>query len=151
MYFRELTHPRTELRLDTSVSDGEHMPTTQKCVMSILWTVLACTGISAGQSWSGILAPTRAINWSAAGATIVNRTTNCTTSACNTLYGGTVTTASLNAAIASAPANTVVRIPAGSFTGFTGQLVFNEIIKRTLPRVVPGHDLLVRVCLCACN
>src|SRR5260370_2385680 len=127
MYFRELTHPPTALRLDPSVSDGEHMPTTQKCVMSILWTVLACTGISAGQSWSGILAPTRAISWSAAGATIVTPTTNCTTSACNTLYGGTVTTASLNAAIASAPANTVVSISAGSILVLSGQVVFNNV------------------------
>jgi chitodextrinase len=41
--------------------------------------------------------------------------TNCTTSACNTLYGGTVTAASINAALASAPDNTVVRIPAGTY------------------------------------
>ncbi len=41
---------------------------------------------------------------------------NCTTSACNTLSGGTVTGASITAALASAPNNTVVRIPAGSYT-----------------------------------
>jgi len=39
----------------------------------------------------------------------------CTTSACNTVSGGTVTFASLNAAIASAPAQSYVLIPAGSF------------------------------------
>lgn len=127
------------------------MPPTQKFVMSILWTVLACTGISAGQSWSGILAPTRAINWSAAGATIVNRTTNCTTSACNTLYGGTVTTASLNAAIASAPANTVVRIPAGSFTGLSGQVVFNNVSNVTLRGAGPDQTFLVWSSHGACN
>src|SRR5260370_19759367 len=72
MYFRELTHPPTALRLDPSVIHGEQMPRNQKFVMSILWTVLACTGISAGQSWSGILPKTRAIDWSQAGARIRN-------------------------------------------------------------------------------
>lgn len=70
------------------------------------------------QNWTGIIAPSRAVNWSNAGVRggIVNRTTNCVTSACNTLAGGTVTAASINAAIASAPANTVVNIPAGTYT-----------------------------------
>ena len=68
------------------------------------------------QPWSGILAPSRATNWSAAGATISDRTTNCVTAACNTLFGGTVTAASIQTALASAPANTVVRIPAGNFS-----------------------------------
>ena len=127
------------------------MSRTQKFVMSIVWTVLACTGISAGQSWSGILAKARAINWSAAGANIVNRTTNCTTSACNTLYGGTVTTASINAAIASAPANTVVRIPAGSFTGLSGQVVFNNVSNVTLRGAGPDQTFLVWSSHGACN
>ena len=47
---------------------------------------------------------------------IPNRTTNCTTTACNTLYAGTVTAASINSAISGAPDNTVVRIPAGTYT-----------------------------------
>jgi chitodextrinase len=42
--------------------------------------------------------------------------TNCVTTACNTLYGGTVTVASINAALASAPNDTVVRIPAGTYS-----------------------------------
>src|SRR5260370_41960062 len=127
------------------------MSRTQKFVMSIVWTVLACTGISAGQSWSGILAKARAINWSAAGANIVNRTTNCTTSACNTLYGGTVTTASINAAIASAPANTVVRIPAGSFTGLSGQGLFNNVSNVTFRGAGPCQPFLVWASHVACH
>ena len=77
---------------------------------------------SRAQNWSGILDPSRAVNWSTAGVEggIPNRTTNCTTSACNSLFGGTVTAASINAALLSAPANTVVRIPAGSYTLSSG-------------------------------
>jgi hypothetical protein len=41
---------------------------------------------------------------------------NCATDACNTLYGGDVSHTTINAAIASASNQTVVRIPAGTFT-----------------------------------
>jgi hypothetical protein len=72
-----------------------------------------------GQSWSGILDPARAIDWTNAGIPggIPSGTwANCVTTACNTLNSGTVTAASINAALNSAPNNTVVRVPAGSFT-----------------------------------
>ena len=72
-----------------------------------------------GQPSSGILTPVRAYDWSNAGVpggVPSGAWPNCTTSACNTLFGGTVTAASINAAIASAPANTVVRVPAGTYT-----------------------------------
>ena len=69
------------------------------------------------QNWSGILSPNRAVDWSGAGVSggIPNRQTNCVTSQCNTLFGGTVTAASINSAITSAPNNTVVRVPAGTY------------------------------------
>lgn len=41
---------------------------------------------------------------------------NCVTAECNTLYAGTVTHTSINAAVVSAPDNTVVRIPSGTFS-----------------------------------
>ncbi len=77
--------------------------------------------------WSGILAPTRAIDWSGAGAgTIPTRTVYCTTSACNTLcgtpqsdntcHGGTVTAATITNAVNSATSGQIVRIPDGSFS-----------------------------------
>lgn len=82
-----------------------------------------------GQAWSGVLAPSRAINWSNAGlpATLPDgeTTTNpwtpptraqCTTSACNTVSGGTVTASSINAALVSAPSGTYVLIPPGNYT-----------------------------------
>ena len=79
--------------------------------------------------WSGILSSSRAIDWSKAGlpATLPGgettpnpwtppTRTQCVTSQCNTLSGGTVTVASINAAITSAPAGTYVLIPAGNFS-----------------------------------
>ena len=83
---------------------------------------------SSGQSWSGIFAPSRAINWGNAGlpATLPDgettpnpwtppTRTQCVTSACKTVSGGTVTAATISAAISSAPQGTYVLIPAGTF------------------------------------
>jgi len=76
-----------------------------------------CTVAQAQQLWTGILTPNRAIDWTGAGATIPTNWAQCATSQCDTVSSGTtVTAASINAAIASAPANTYVQLPAGSFT-----------------------------------
>ncbi|MGA2357371.1 MAG: hypothetical protein ABSF66_00095 [Terriglobales bacterium] len=72
------------------------------------------------QLWSGIIDSSRAVNWSNAGATISTTRTQCVTSACNTVSSGTVTAASINSALASAPANTYVLVPAGTFTMSAG-------------------------------
>src|SRR5271157_315919 len=85
----------------------------------LLSILLVFSTFSYGQSWSGILATARATDWTQVGIPggIPDASwANCTTSACNTLYGGTVTGASITAALASAPNNTVVRVPAGSYT-----------------------------------
>lgn len=66
--------------------------------------------------WNGIIAPSRAINWSSAGATISTSRTQCTTSACATVSGGNVTAATINGALDSAPANSYVLIPSGTFS-----------------------------------
>lgn len=69
------------------------------------------------QAWSGILDPTRAIDWSQAGATHINDVrTLCTTSACNTVTGGSVTAATINAAILTMTSGQYLQIPSGSFT-----------------------------------
>lgn len=52
---------------------------------------------------------------------ITNWATNCITAACNALYGGSVSHTTINAALASAPNNTVVRIPAGTYA-ITGSI-----------------------------
>jgi hypothetical protein len=65
-----------------------------------------------------IIPPERRADWVGVGVPggIPGREVNCVTSECNTLWSGTVTTTSISAAVESAPDNTVVRIPAGSFS-----------------------------------
>ncbi len=82
-----------------------------------------------GQVWSGILSPSRAADWSNAG--VVGGTPSaawvqCATSACNTVVAGpasSVTIAQINAAISSAPANTYIYLPAGTYNLTSGLLV----------------------------
>src|ERR1035441_9298763 len=81
--------------------------------------ILLCLSVYLhGQTWSGVLDLTRGIDWSRAGVVggIPTTRTQCVTSQCNTVARGTVTTTSINAAIASASPNTYVQIPAGTFT-----------------------------------
>lgn len=106
---------------------------TRKGPILFLFVVLGSSQFLFSQNWSGILSPSRAIDWSGQGVRgdIPTSWPNCTTAACNTLFGGTVTSASVNAAIASAPDSTVVRIPAGSFTLNAGaRLARNNVILR---------------------
>lgn len=90
---------------------------------------LYCSPYSHGQSWSNILSSSRAINWSNAGlpATLPDgeitpnpwtppARTQCVTPACNAVSSGTVTFASVNAALASAPSGSYVLLPSGTFT-----------------------------------
>ena len=98
-------------------------------LLPLISILLLFPALSYGQAWSGVLAPSRAIDWSNAGlpATFPDgettpnpwtppTRTQCVTSACNTVSGGTVTVASINAALSSAPAGTYVLIPAGTFS-----------------------------------
>src|SRR5215470_11517137 len=81
--------------------------------------LLGLAQVSYGQLWTGVVAPNRAADWSSAGVVgdIPSASwSNCTTSACNTLFGGSVTASTIQSALSSAPANSVVRIPAGTFT-----------------------------------
>src|SRR5258708_349823 len=74
------------------------------------------------QAWSGLLDPSRAIDWRQVGGVTFTIPSGgwsqCTTAACNTVTSaGTIATAAqINAAIASAPANTFVKLGSGIFT-----------------------------------
>ena len=76
-----------------------------------------------GQLWSGILATSRAINWTGAGVTggIPTNQTQCVTTACQTVTtnGPASTAAQIQAAWASAPANSYVFLPAGTYSSVT--------------------------------
>ncbi|HEY6770506.1 MAG TPA: hypothetical protein VI386_37660 [Candidatus Sulfotelmatobacter sp.] len=86
----------------------------------ILYVFLAASAY--GQTWSGILDPSRAVDWSQAGVTggIPTNRSQCVTSSCAAVSGGTVTADSINAALSSAPANSYVLVPAGTFTMTSG-------------------------------
>jgi len=73
---------------------------------------------SFAQLWSGVLAPARATDWSNAGipgGIPSGGWSNCTNAACATAFSSP-TVPNVRAACTGAPANTVVRIPAGSYT-----------------------------------
>src|SRR5437879_1415262 len=80
-------------------------------ILTFVLLLMAPTSARA-QLWSGIIDPSRAINWSNAGIPggIPNRTTICAT-----LTPGS-TSAQINSAIASCPANQVVFLSAGTYT-----------------------------------
>jgi hypothetical protein len=77
------------------------------------------------QNWAGVLAPSRAVNWSNAGVVggiPSGSWTQCATAACNTVTsaGSSATAAQINAAIASAPANSYVLLAAGTYNLASG-------------------------------
>src|SRR5450631_330966 len=88
----------------------------------LLPLLLLCLGLhSQAQNWSGILDPSRAINWSQAGAgTIPSRSTICTT-----LNPG-ANAAQINTAIANCPANQTVFLSAGTYNLSGGLTVYNK-------------------------
>jgi hypothetical protein len=89
---------------------------------SVLWVLklailtFAVTTSMQAQQWSGILDPTRAIDWSNAGVRggIPNRTTICAT-----LNPG-ASSSQINLAIASCPSGQVVFLNAGAYIGLSG-------------------------------
>lgn len=97
--------------------------------MKLIACMLLCGVGLFSQPWSSILSSSRATDWSNAGlpATLPSgettpnpwtppTRTQCTTSQCNTVLGGTVTVSSINSAITSASAGTYVLIPSGTFS-----------------------------------
>jgi hypothetical protein len=88
---------------------NEHMKRIHLILLSLI--LLCFCGYSQAQSWSGIIAPTRAINWSLSGAGAIptNRTQ------CGSTIAAGASAATINAAIAGCSANTYVLLGAGTF------------------------------------
>ena len=84
---------------------------------------------------AGVLAPERFTNWTPGviGGIPANRT-QCATSACNTVVssGASSSSTQINAAMASAPSNTYVYLPAGTYSGATGCITFGGVSNVTL-------------------
>lgn len=99
-------------------------------IAPVLFAVLIAAAPGYAQQWTGIVAASRAVNWSNVGVAGGNPSTGglpsdswvqCTTTACNALATpANVTAANINTAIAGAPANTYIQLPAGTFTMSTG-------------------------------
>lgn len=86
--------------------------------MRRLLLILALCSPCFGQLWSGILDPARAIDWSTAGTTVVDRQTQSgsTIAACTDVSSSIhACTDSINSALASAANNTYVLLGAGTF------------------------------------
>lgn len=99
------------------------------CISLVLLVLLSPTSLPA-QAWSGIVSPSRAIDWSTAGVSggiPSGSWTTCTTTACNLLSSASnVTAANINSAISSAPAHSVILLPSGTFSMSTG-LVWDHV------------------------
>ena len=109
----------------------------QVSLFSLFFTLLFSTSISEGQTaWSGIIAPTRAVNWNQAGAgTIPTRNTICATESAG------VSLSQLNTDIANCPANQVVFLNAGTYS-FSGQIFFNHKSNVTLRGAGPNSTIV---------
>lgn len=102
------------------------------------------------QLWSTILSSDRAMNWTYAGIPggVPTGWSDCTNTACNTAFS-TPTTANIDAALAGAPDNTVVRIPAGthSMTGSINANRSNVILRGAGPTqttiTLNGNNILM--------
>ncbi len=77
--------------------------------------ILVVPMVAHAQPWSGIIAPSRATDWSTVGATIPNRTT-----ICQSIAPYTGSAATINNAIAACPSGQVVQLGSGTFNLSTG-------------------------------
>jgi hypothetical protein len=105
-------------------------------------TLLSCSNFSYAQLWSGVLAPSRAVNWANAGATITNRTTQCgSTIAAYGSSGSPASASTINTAISSCAAGDYVQLGAGTFYLNTSINVTTSNV--TLRGMGPDQTLLV--------
>jgi hypothetical protein len=101
--------------------------------------ILLCLSTPAhAQQWSGIIDPSRAVDWSSPGIVggIPNRTT-----ICSTLNPG-ATAAQINSAIASCPSGQVVFLNAGTYNLSSG-IIFNNKSNVSLRGAGPDKTFLV--------
>jgi hypothetical protein len=99
--------------------------------LSLILILFCASTPGFGQLWSGIVDPSRAVDWTQAGFpgdTLPDANwAQCVTTACNTVIsaGSSATVAQINAALASAPSNTYVSVGAGTFN-FTAPIIISD-------------------------
>jgi hypothetical protein len=106
------------------------------------------------QVWSGVLAPSRAIDWSRAGVVggIPTNRTRCVTSACRTVTaaGASSTAAQIQAAISSAPRNSYILLPSGTYK-LTAGLTWNAKNNVTLRGAGANQTFLIFSAYAGCQ
>ncbi|MGH9327558.1 MAG: hypothetical protein ACRD2B_12865 [Terriglobia bacterium] len=114
-----------------------------KLYLFVLFAVVLSSPLSYGQAWSGIIDPSRAIDWSGAGIPggIPNRTTVCATVSPSGLTNATDMD-NIDNAIASCAANEVVQLQAGTYT-ITSGLTFGAVSNVTLRGAGPDKTKLL--------
>src|SRR6266404_584518 len=101
----------------------------------VFLVILGHSTNSRAQAWAGIIDPSRAVDWSRAGANISNRTTICAT-----LSPG-ASSSQIDSAIASCPANQVVSLNAGTYI-LSGGITFSGHSNVTLRGAGPTLTIL---------
>jgi len=106
-------------------------------LLPLILILLCLSACASAQQWSGILAPTRAINWSNAGVPggIPSRT-----SICSTLSAG-ASVSQINSAISACPSGQVVYLNAGTYSGLSGIIQMKSGV--TLRGAGPDQTFLV--------
>jgi hypothetical protein len=110
----------------------------------IIFFCMSCvvSGMSQSPPWSGIIDPSRAVNWTGAGASIPTRSTICATPALNSGSGAaSANTKAIQSAIAGCPANQVVSLPAG--TWYIAGITFGGVSNVTLRGAGPDQTFLM--------
>jgi hypothetical protein len=104
--------------------------------ISVFSLVLLCADLSYGQQWSGILSPSRAINWSGAGVTggiparsTIYQSLGAPGGSSSTVQS--VTAAQINAALMACPAGEVVYLNPGIYN-LSGSVIMQGISNCTL-------------------
>jgi hypothetical protein len=96
------------------------------------------------QQWSGVIDPSRAIDWSQAGTGAIPART----AICSTLSAG-ATLAQINSAIAACPSGQTVLLSAGIYAGLSGQINLKSNV--TLRGAGPDQTFLVFTSIGGCN
>jgi hypothetical protein len=94
----------------------------------VFLTLLSLSGLAVGQLWSGVLDPTRAIDWSNAG--VVGGIPSATWTQCGSTIAAGASAATIQAAINACGRNQYVLLGAGTFTLSTGLMMKSNMALR---------------------
>ncbi len=118
----------------------------KRAPVRLLLVSLFASALLYAQPWAGVLDPSRAVDWTDAGAgPILNRTT-----VCATLNPG-ATAAQINTAIANCPDSQVVMLSAGTYTLGSPGIVFNAKNNVTLRGAGPDQTFVKFTANGSCN